>query len=189
MDFASAPLGSHPQPLRYSPASRLDLIQVGTGEPGSGRSGNCLRFIDGAPELAGFDPHVFFDEHVTAGTLSSEFDIWVDSLTEIVHEWRDDSQPFKAGPILSMRADGISTGGRMLMRWKPQAWYHVKVSVPLGRGDATWDLQVTADGKTSSWRGLPLNSPGWKSVAWVGWASMTTQAARTCLGSVKLINE
>ena len=189
LDFANAPLGAHPPPLRYSPSSRLELIQVSPGEVGSSRSGNCLRFVDGSPDLAGFDPHVFLDEHATGGTLSTEFDVWVDSLTDLVHEWRDDSQPFKSGPILVMRADGISVGGRQLMRWKPQAWYRVRVVAPLGRNDATWELHVTADGKTSSWRGLPINSPGWNSATWIGWISQTTQSARTCLGSVKLLNE
>lgn len=189
IQFAQQPLGAHPPPLRYSPSSRLELIAVDAGEPASTRPGRCLRFVDGEPGLAPFDPHVFLDLMTSAGVLQAEFDVWVDARTDLQHEWRDAGEPFKVGPSLNLRADGVAVGGRVVLRWRPQAWYRIKVSAPLGRADATWDLAVTADGKTSVVRGLGMVSPGWRQVAWMGWVSQTTQAARTCLGGLKVLNE
>lgn len=189
LDFASAALGAHPSPLRYSPSSRLELAQVDVADASGDGPARCLRLTDGVPGLAGFDPHVFLDLRATSGTLVAEFDVWVDSQTELVHEWRDDGQPFKAGPIVTLRGDGVSVGGRTLMGWRPNAWYRIKVSAPLGRQDTTFDLSVTADGKVRSWRNLPMARSGWRDVAWMGWVSATQQRARTCLGSIKVVNE
>lgn len=188
IQFATQAVGAHPQPLRYSPAARLELIAVDPGEAGSSRPGRCLRFVDGEPGLVSYDPHVFLDQTVRKGSLQAEFDVWIDARTEFQHEWRDDSQPYKVGPSLTLRPEGVFVGGRNVLRWRPQAWYRVKVSAPLGRPDASWELAVTADGKTTTIPGLGMGSAGWRQVVWMGWVSQATQAARTCLGSVKVTN-
>lgn len=188
LDFNSAALGTHPSPMRYSPSSRLDLVQVDVADPSMRGPGRCLRLTDGLPGLAGFDPHVFLDMKASSGTLVAEFDVWVDELTELVHEWRDDNQPFKAGPIVTLRGDGVSVGGRVLMAWRPNAWYNIRVSAPLGPKAGVFELSVTSEGQTRTWRNLSVARAGWKHANWVGWVSATQKRSRTCLGMVRVSN-
>jgi hypothetical protein len=183
LDFADMPLATQPAPLRYSPSGRPDLAQVAMAEPGRGR--HCLRLTDGVPGLASFDPHVFLDYKASAGTVTVVFDVWVDELTRLVHEWRDGSEPFRTGPSLTLRGDGLEVGGRTLLSWRPRAWYKVAVSARTGGGPARWELTVTMpDGQVRRWRDLPTVSDRWDRLAWMGWVSSTEQASRTCMAGL-----
>lgn len=188
LNFAEMPMGSQPAPLRYSPSQRPDLARV---EPDpSGQRKRCLRLTDGVAGMASFDPHVFLDYRAQAGRLGIEFEVWVDDATRLVHEWRDGSEPFRTGPSLTLRGDGLEVAGRTLMNWQSRAWYKIRLEASLGEGRASkWDLKVQMpDGTARQWKGLPLNSASWNHTGWIGWVSSTERASTTCLANLGVRN-
>lgn len=188
LNFEDMPAGSQPAPLRYSPSQRPDLARV---EPdATGRYKRCLRLTDGVAGLASFDPHVFLDYRAQAGRLAVEFELWVDDATRLVHEWRDTAEPFRTGPSLTLRGDGLEVAGRTLMNWPSRAWYKIRLEADLGEGrSGKWDLRVQMpNGTTRQWRGFASNSASWNRAGWIGWVSSTERVSTTCLSNLTVRN-
>ena len=189
LDFTKMAPGVPKTPLEFVSGGRPDLIEIAELDPFHPGT-RCLRLKDGEPGLRGFEPLVVLNRAAGQGVVTADFKIWVDDLTSLLHEWRDGGSPYRVGPSLMIDASGVRSGGQLLTALTPNRWYRFQVSSPIGKTGARWTLSVWADdGRLLVRASRPAASSDWKKLAWMGWASMTEQPARTCFATMAVRNE
>jgi len=177
--------GKLPPELHYQNGGDPHSLEMGIA-PGGGR---CLRFVDSATLQHRYDPHAYAVLTYSGGTAEASFRLWLDPNAEFIHEWRDNDDPYHAGPSLKISARGIESGGKVLMPAVFNGWVSFKVSEPLGAPGAKWSLQVTdAAGRVSSFKDLPNASPAFARLDWLGFISNAASSTTTCLGALDISN-
>ena len=78
----------------------------------SGGSDRCLKIQD-APDLDHvYNPHFYYAPGHTVGTTCVAFDFQIQANSVWFMEWRDNSQPYRVGPRLSVRDARLYVPGR-----------------------------------------------------------------------------
>lgn len=186
LDFTRLPVGSAPGQFRVFPWQRKELVSVQEDED----SGRCLRFQDGAPGLAKYEPYAFVQPDLETGLVTAEFTVRIDAQAAFIHEWRDEQTEAgqTSGPKLMLTRSGLSVGGKLLQGYEPGQWLKINVSAQLGGSTVGgWGLTVTDEaGKTRQWSNLPLASPRFARLKWFGFISDTEKESRTCVRRILL---
>ena len=119
------------------------------------------------------------------------FDVRAEPEYVLVHEWRDDSNPYRSGPLISFERGAIRANGKTLADLPPNAWVHVEITARIGAGsDATWSCVLTLPGKPPQrFDGLKFVKPEMKELKWIGFASNGKAPAKCWLDEIEIGNK
>jgi hypothetical protein len=188
-DFENYPLGATPAEGERHVEGRGDAIGVTDETAAGGRK--SLKFTDAPGLQFSFDPHLVFQPRYTEGEVRCRFDIRLEPGAEVWHEYRDWSgDPYTIGPSLQMIGGKLKSYQRELMDLPWSQWFRVEVRVGLGdRSPGTWEVVVTLPGREPRrFTDLPVITPGWKKLTWVGFVSNATTETVFYLDNLKLEN-
>lgn len=175
-----------PPGWRYMPTTPPEAMATVSDPAAPG--GRCLQIADGPGFAQRYEPFLFTTLNHVDGSSTASFAVRVDDTTELLHEWRDDAQPFRIGPSLRISRAGLQVAGRVVAPVQPGSWMQVWVRATLASG-GTWDLQVTdAGGKVHNASGLPPKTAGWQGLRWLGFIADAAVDSRACLADVKVTN-
>lgn len=170
---------------RMNVENRGDQLVVTDEQAASGK--RCLKVADAPGLQHAFNPHFYYEPHHRDGTTRLAFDLRVGPGTVFHHEWRDDSSPYQVGPSMLVRDGKLFAAGKDLLAFPNDAWAHIEISAPLGGSAGRWDLAVAiAGGETKRFVGLPIGSPSWKKLDWLGFCSLATDKTVLYLDNIRL---
>ncbi|MBM4042689.1 MAG: right-handed parallel beta-helix repeat-containing protein [Planctomycetes bacterium] len=148
-----------------------------------------LKFTD-APDLKhDWQPHLFYTPRYHRGVARLSFDLRLEPGASFVHEWRDASQPYLVGPSIAIDAKGqLTAGGKPLAAVPSDKWIRVEIAAGLGKqATGTYDMSIAVEGQPPQrFDRLPLGSPAWKSLRWLGFISTAKERAVLYLDNVSL---
>lgn len=186
MNLSGTPDGQRPPGWRYLPVAPAESMGV-VADP-SAPGGRCLQLVDAPTFAQRYEPYFFTALNHDGGSSTVSFAVKVDDTTDLVHEWRDDSKPFRTGPSVRINRAGVQVAGRVLAPVQPGIWMRLQVRASLKVG-ATWDLVVTdASGRTYTATGMPTKTPGWQNLRWLGFIADAAVTARACLADIRVSN-
>ena len=148
-----------------------------------------LKFTDAPGLPARYYPMVVLNPHHQTGRTTCSFDLWLESKTYFIHEWRDQASTALAGPSFSIQNGKLlSPQGVALAEVTAGQWWHFEVSAEIGPSNpGTWTLRLTpAGGTTQTFASLPFRSPLFRSVEWVGFISNADEATVFYLDQLSL---
>lgn len=182
--FDAAPLASQPFGARVHLGGGGDA--VGVVEVGDGH-GRALEILDAPGQEARFNPHLYWSPGHEEGMSVVSFDLWLGPGSEFYHEWRDNAQPYRSGPSLRI-SDGLLVAGEETVSVPREQWVGIEVRCALGDDSTgTWDLAVTLPGADAQeFAGLPLASPEFSELHWLGFVSDADAATRVLLDDIAL---
>ncbi len=189
-DFEAAPAGSDPAgAARAHDGGRGSQAYVHVIKGmGAGGSNGCLKFQDAAGLDHPYNPHFYFSPGHRSGTTRLAFDFRIEKDSVWFMDWRNDAQPYRVGPHLSVR-DGKLTGPGLKPIELPAAqWVHVEMSAALG-GDSTgtWSLALTVAGRPPlKLDSLPFVHKDFGSLTWLGFCSTADHATAFYLDNIEL---
>ncbi len=185
--FETTPLGGKPAQARESVTKR-DSIAVVEGGASKGR--HCLQLTDGPDIVPAFDPHFFYTPHHTRGVTRVAFDVRAAPEFHLIHEWRDDSQPYRTGPMLEFENGEVRTGGRKLAVLPAGAWMHVEITAKLGvASDGKWSCTLSVPGREPQiYADLAFVNKEMKGLDWLGFVGAGTAASKCWLDEIEIEN-
>lgn len=182
-DFADAKTRNEPHAFRRFPPNngKALLIEKST------IAGRCLFFHDGVAGVSNrFDPHMYLPVSMKSGKVRVGFSVILDNETEFIHEWRDDSTPYRVGPNISLSSRGLFVNGKRLASLQTHHPINVSITTEL-RQPMEWMLEVQVDGgNTKLWKALPAAHGSVSSFEWIGFISNGVAPASTCLKELEI---
>jgi hypothetical protein len=184
--FESTALGATPSRAKIGKKQKADIIAVVSEQPSKGQ--RCLQLTDGPDIEPPFEPHFYYQTNVERGIARVSFDVRLEPDYVLVHEWRDDSSPYRSGPLLSFEKGEIRANGKTLSELPPNAWVHVEISAAVGEGSTgTWNCVLTLPGKEPQrFDGLKFIKPDMKALKWIGFASNGKTVAKCWLDQIEI---
>ena len=165
---------------------RSDLIALTTNVAASGQ--HSLKIQDRPDLKFGYDPHLFWDPHYTAGQAHLSYKIRLEPGAKLYCEWRDHASPYRVGPSVEFRDQALLVKGKKLMEVPQNTWLGLEMRSALGKADGHWTLSVTLpDGRRREFAELP-EDPLWKEARWVGFSSIATDFTAFELDDVEMEN-
>lgn len=134
--------------------------------------------IVNAPGLRNdYDPHLTYENLGYAdGQVRNSFDLRLAKDTRLGFEWRDyEEPPYATGPRFTVFDGRLALDGRQLAL-PADTWIHFEVDAGLASAaKAGWTLRVSVPGQpTREFRSLPMASPHFKKLDWIGFSSVAT---------------
>jgi len=185
--FETTPVGERAAWAVTSGEDKGASIRVTDEAAASGA--RCLKFTDAPGLEREWQPHLFYTPSYNKGIARLSFDVRLEPGALFVHEWRDASQPYLIGPSIAIDSKGQLTANRKpLMAVPIGQWVHLDIVAALGReATGTYDLAVTVAGQPpQKFEKLPVGSPGWKRLRWLGFVSLAKEKAIIYLDNVGL---
>jgi hypothetical protein len=187
-NFEKTPLGSGPKNgARVSKRPGVELVVV----KGGSKSGRSLELRDGPEVQPAYEPHFYYIPYHDKGTTKVSFDVRMEPEMKLIHEWRDDAQPYHSGPQLIFEQGAVNANGRKLIDLPAEGWLRVEVEARIGaKSDGTWRVTFTsANAEPQTFEGLRFLEPDMKKVDWIGWMGNGTAAAKAWLDEIRVENE
>lgn len=183
--FEETPVGG--KPMKASVGAKLPIAI--TAEQQS-RGARCLEITDEPDIVPSFDPHFYYSPRYESGVVRVAFDLRVEPSFHLLHEWRDDSEPYRTGPALSFDQGTISASGKKLTNLPANSWVHVEIEAKLGdQSDATWTCSITLPGQQPQrFEKLPFVSPQMNRLTWLGFISPGKERAKAWLDELEISN-
>ena len=177
--FEDTPVGSHPANAHISGERDGASIRVSEERAATGR--RSLKITDSKTLKPTWEPHFYYQPHMTTGTVRQSFDVWAAPEAEFFTEWRDTADyPKNVGPSVWFGGSGkVSVGGKVLAEFPPQAWLHVEIEAAVGKNaPRTYKLTLTpTGGSPRTFENLPVSGADFQELHWLGFSS--TAAADT----------
>ncbi len=148
-----------------------------------------LKFTDAPGLKYPWQPHLFYTPRYNSGVARLSFDLRLEAGASFVHEWRDASQPYLVGPSIAIDAKGqLAAKGKPLMAVPTGQWIRIEIVAGLGRqATGTYDLAVSVAGQPPQrFEKLPVGSPAWRRLRWLGFISAATDKAVLYLDNIVL---
>jgi parallel beta helix pectate lyase-like protein len=185
--FEGTPLGAQPAQAHVTKEKRK-LITVVADRPSKGA--HCLQLTDGPDVAPAFEPHFYYSPNHERGTTRVAFDVRMEPAYRLSHEWRDSSQPYRTGPMLTFEKGAISAPGRKLADLPPNEWVHVEIAARLGaESDGTFSVTLTLPGKEPQrFDGLKFVKE-MRELKWLGFSSPAKEAAKCWLDEIEIVND
>jgi hypothetical protein len=185
--FETTPAGAKPSRAKISKALKPALITVTADHPSTGA--RCLQLTDGPDVEPAFEPHFFYTTNVEGGIARVSFDVRLEPDYVLVHEWRDNSTPYRSGPQLTFEKGAVRANGKTLAALPPNEWVKVEITARID-GDATWNLTLTFPGQEPQrFDGLKFVKPDMQGLKWIGWASNGKAAAKCWIDNIHIHND
>lgn len=198
--FETTPAGSHPASAEVSGEESGASIVVSHERAASGKQ--SLKISDSKALQPAWQPHFFYQPHITTGVVRQSFDVWLDTDAEFFTEWRDTAAyPKNVGP--SVRFDGsggVRVGGRTIATIPGRRWAHVEIEARLGKGaPRTFKLTLTPaglpsaghenalpNGRAKVFEGLAMVGAQFAELHWLGFSSTAAADTACFLDNVKI---
>jgi len=185
--FESTPPG-RPAALAVTSGETLGAsVRVTAEAAATGK--RCLKFTDAAGLPHVWQPHIYYRPRLRKGVAHLRFAVRLGRGADLVHEWRDASQPYRVGPSIRIDPAGrLAAGGKTLMTVPVDKWIRLDLRTGLGRdATGTYDLAVTVEGQPAkTFTKLPVGHAGWNRLRWLGFISLAPKASVIYLDDVKL---
>ncbi len=184
--FESTPVGAPPSRAKRGRTQKAGVIAVVADHPSKGQ--HCLQLTDGPDIEPAFEPHFYYQTNVETGTARVTFDVRTEPDYLLVHEWRDDSTPYRSGPLISFEKGQIRANGKTLTDLPPNTWVHVEITAKIGpESDATWNCTLTLPGQQPQhFDALKFIKPDMKTLKWIGFASNGKAPAKCWLDEIEI---
>ncbi|MBM3497302.1 MAG: right-handed parallel beta-helix repeat-containing protein [Armatimonadetes bacterium] len=189
-DFEWTPLGQPASDAECHFENKGDAIAVTNETAASGE--RCLKIQDAPGLQFSYNPHFAYKPNHTVGTTSASFDLRLGEGALLYHEWRSwDVNPYRVGPTLWIRGTKLQLGGQDVLDLPLDEWFHVEIVAKVGAdADGKWTLTVTLPGQAPKvFADLPVGSPDFKNLTWVGWSSSAEDRTVFYLDNVKINSE
>ncbi len=185
--FEKMPIGGMPtraRTINQKPGS------IGVVADQHSKGEHSLQLTDGPDVLPEFNPHFYYNPNHEHGLSRVAFDVRMEAAYRLVHEWRDDSVPYRTGPRLDFEKGAISANGKKLTDLPPNAWVHVEVTAKLGPdSDGTWDCSVTLPGQEAQrFTKLKFDKPDMREMKWLGFSSPGKAVAKCWIDEIEIEN-
>lgn len=195
-DFDSLKSGEQPPGFSFSPADRADLMQV-TAEAAA-RGKQSLKLTDAAGLRYAWQPHAYFRPgNYSSGRVRFSCDLMQDARRPsncflALRQW--DTQPYREGPSLELRADGtLAAGAKPLAQLPLGEWIHLEILLDLGEAGIaapppkSYRLTVTVAGeKPRVFDGVPYLHADFGRFTWVGISSSGRPGAVFYIDSLRV---
>lgn len=181
------PTGVRPTEFTYQPKG--DTTGIRNVRDASAPGGACLLMEDGEKFANKYDPHMYVKLDLAAGGVSVSFPVRIDAKAELIHEWRDDSTPFRTGPSLKISAAGVEVDRRVLLPVEPGEWLQVSIDARLGTKTETgrWQLTILdSRQRAHTFPDLAFKTSDWEYLKWLGFISNSAQRSLTCIGQLNI---
>jgi hypothetical protein len=172
------------QTMEDGPAATARVTDE-TAAPGGHR---CLKFTDAPGQPNVWNPHVYYTQVFTTGTLRVGFDLRLEPGSPFEHSWRDGGNPWHTGPSLSFGEDGwLTASGRKLLQLPHSTWFHVSVTCALGdAASGRYDVEITVPGRPpAKFTALKCDAE-FKRLGWCGFVSIADKVAVIYLDNVSI---
>jgi hypothetical protein len=171
--FEATPVGSAPSKAHVSGEEKGASIRVSGERAATGQ--HSLKVADSATLQPAWQPHFYYEPHITSGSVRQSFDVWFETNAQFVTEWRDSgTYPQNVGP--SVRFDGngnVSAGDKLLAKVPSRHWVHVEIQAPLGKNAArVFQLTLTPEGEERKvFSELRMSGQQFSELHWLGFSS------------------
>ena len=167
---------------------RRELIAITEQTAASGKQ--SLKVTDASDLRFAFDPHIVFQPDYHRGIAVCRFALKLEPGAVFNHEWRDQENPYRTGPLIWVENGKLRAGGEDLMEIPTGEWIRFEVRAGLGQeANGTWSLTVSQSGKPPVHRSdLPCGK-GWKSLNWLGFVSQANHPAAFYLDDLEVSND
>jgi hypothetical protein len=170
--FETTPVGSVPEGAQVSGEEKGASIRVSGERPATGR--HSLKVTDSATLQPSWQPHFYYEPHLTSGTVRQSFEVWLETNAQFVTEWRDSGgYPQNVGPSVCFNGNGeVTAGGKLLTRIPSRHWIRVEIQAPLGKGaPGVFQLRLAAEGDPPRvFSGLPMSGQQFSELQWIGFS-------------------
>jgi hypothetical protein len=186
-DFEQTPVGACPARAHVSGEEHGASIRVSDQRAAHGR--RSVKVTDSKNLQPSWQPHFFYEPHLTAGAIRQSFDVRFARDAQIVIEWRDSSDyPNNIGP--SVRFDGsgqVTVAGKSLAQMPAETWIHVEIEAALGKDSPrTFRLTLQAvGGERRTFADLPIAGADFHELHWLGFISTAATDTEFFLDQLK----
>jgi hypothetical protein len=187
-DIAGSAEGARPDNLVYVPRDNTTSIRV-EARPDM-PAGKCLVFNDAATYKNRWEPFTYAQLMHLSGTTVVEFELRIDSATNLRNEWRDNAGAYLTGPTMQITPAGVDVGGTIIAPMTVGALTKFRITTSLG-GNSTgkWKLEVGHEGGPMTVvDNLPFKDAGWRKLNWLGFISDAATTSKPCMASLKATN-
>jgi len=178
-DFENTAVGDTPENLIPSGREQGASIRVSDEQAASGKQ--SLKVTDSKTLQPSWQPHFFYQPHLTQGTVRQSFDLKLQPGAMCFTQWRDETEyPASVGPSVTFDGSGrITASGKLLLTVPTDGWIHVQIDARIGKhAPRTFTLTIISpDGKHHSFTNLPIAGSAFRELHWLGVVS--TAAADT----------
>ena len=186
--FESTLVGRHPAQATVSGEEQGASIVVSAERAARGRQ--SLTITDSRTLKPAWQPHFYFEPHLTSGVVRQSFDYWARTNAQFFAEWRDTAAyPQNVGPSLQFEGLGrISAGGKVLTQVPVETWVHVEIEAGLGK-DVPPVFKVVvkpAGGRELVFEDLPIPGKSFHELHWLGFSSTAAADTAFYLDNLKL---
>jgi hypothetical protein len=171
--FEATPVGSAPSKAHVSGEGKGASIRVSGERAATGQ--HSLKVADSATLQPAWQPHFYYEPHITSGSVRQSFDVWFETNAQFVTEWRDSgTYPQNVGP--SVRFDGngnVSAYDKLLAKVPSRRWVHVDIQAPLGKTAVrVFQLTLTPEGEERKvFSELRMSGREFSELHWLGFSS------------------
>ena len=187
-DFETTPAGSHPADAHVSGEEQGASIAVSDVRAASGK--RSLRVADAKTLQPSWQPHFYYEPHLTEGIVRHAFDVWLTPNVEFFTEWRDAvAYPQNVGPSVGFHGDGrVTVAGRPITTLPVDGWIHVEIEARLGNdAPGVFKLTLIPPGETARVFGnLAISGTRFNEVHWLGFSSTATADAAFFLDNLEI---
>lgn len=187
-DIGGSADGSRPANMVYVPRDNTTSIRVETRPDMP--AGKCLVFNDAATYANRWEPFAYATLSHLSGTTVVEFDVKIDSTTNLRNEWRDDAGAYLTGPTMQITPAGVDIGGTIVALMPVGVPTKFRITTSLGgNSTGTWKLEVTPEGQAATVvDGLAFKDPNWRKLNWLGFVSDAATTSKPCIATLKATN-
>lgn len=148
----------------------------------------ALRLLDTPGQRQRYFPMMTVAPEHEAGISRCAFFLKLSEDAVFQHEWRDRSSPYQIGPTIWVEKGELRAANQPdTMELPTGKWIHLEITAALGEDAAFWDLVVTPSGEAPRrFERLPVISPDWKTLDWLGFVSQGTADAEIWIDDLEL---
>ncbi len=186
--FERTPVGSAPANAQVSGEEKGASIRVTAERAATGQ--HSLKITDAAALDPSWQPHFYYEPHITSGTMRESFDFWLEPTAQFFTEWRDSgSYPQNIGPSIRFEGNGnVSAGDKLLRKVPTQRWVHVEIEAAVGKNaPRVFRISVNSGGETPSvFKDLPISGNEFHELQWLGFSSTAKAKTAFYLDNLKI---
>ncbi len=186
--FEETPVGAVPADAQVSGEEQDASIRISDERAATGK--RSLKITDSKTLQPSWQPHFYYEPHITAGTVRQSFDVWLGANAQFFTEWRDTAAyPQNVGPSVLFEGNGrISAGGKALATVPGAQWVHVEMEAAVGKSaPRTFKLTVAPAGRPAQvFADLPMSGKNFKELQWLGFSSTAAEDVVFYLDNVRV---
>jgi hypothetical protein len=135
-----------------------------------------------------YNPHLVYAPGIRYGTVTGTFKIRVTPGITFFHEWRDNSSPYRVGPMVWIDGEGkLGYNGGELFLLPMNMWVTLTITCDLGpEADGVWDLTVEYGGTERKYEALAVKDSAFNALYWWGFVSNADNNSRFYLDDIAL---